>query len=103
MQDDVALTQRYFKKISRWRIKVSDAEALTFACLWMLASVLIVFAVYLSTEAQHPPGRIFAQLTFLLAFIGARQGLPMLAERWAQETDIARRISVAADNLQCLP
>jgi hypothetical protein len=94
MQDNVARTQRHFKKLARWRIKLSDAEAVTFACLWLLATVLIVFAVYLSTEAQHPPGRIFAQLTYLLAFIEALQALPMLAERWAQVTDIAKRINI---------
>lgn len=97
MKDDVARTQRYFKKVSRWRIKLSDAEAVTFGCLWLLATALIVFAVYLSTEAQHPPGRIFAQLTYLLAFIEALQGLPVLAERWAQVTDITKRIGVVVE------
>ena len=81
MQANAANTQRHFKNVSRWRILLSDAEALTFGCLWLLVTVLIVFALYLSTEARHPPGRIFAELTYLLAFVEALQGLPVLAER----------------------
>jgi ABC-type multidrug transport system fused ATPase/permease subunit len=92
IQLDPARTNHHFNKVSQWRIQLSDAEAGTFGILWLYATLLIVFAIYLSTKAQQPPGQIFAQLTYLLGFIEALQGLPILVERWTQVTDIIKRI-----------
>jgi ABC-type multidrug transport system fused ATPase/permease subunit len=82
-----------FYRERAWRIRLSNAEAWTFGYLWLAATIPIGLAIYLSAKAKHPPGQIFAELSYLLAFIESLQGLPLVAEQWSKMRDIIKRLA----------
>jgi ABC transporter transmembrane region len=82
-----------FYRERAWRIRLSNAEAWTFGYLWLAATIPIGLAIYLSAKAKHPPGQIFAELSYLLAFIESLQGLPLVAEQWSKMQDIIKRLA----------
>jgi ABC transporter transmembrane region len=92
LQSNMSGSTSNFLRERGWRIRLSNAESWTFAWLWLAATIPIGLAIYLSAKAQHPPGQIFAQLSYLLAFIGSLEGLPLLAEQWSKMQDIVRRL-----------
>lgn len=92
LQSNIIGSTSNFLRERTWRIRLSNAESWTFGSLWLAATIPIGLAIYLSAKAQHPPGQIFAELSYLLAFIGSLEGLPLLAEQWSKMQDIVRRL-----------
>jgi ABC transporter transmembrane region len=93
LQASTSLSTSNFYRELAWRIRLSNAEAWTFGYLWLAATIPIGLAIYLSAKAKHPPGQIFAELSYLLAFIESLQGLPLLAEQWSKMQDIIKRLA----------
>lgn len=92
LQSNIPGSKSNFLRERTWRIRLSNAESWTFGSLWLAATIPIGLAIYLSAKAKHPPGQIFAELSYLLAFIGSLEGLPLLAEQWSKMHDIVRRL-----------
>jgi uncharacterized membrane-anchored protein YhcB (DUF1043 family) len=88
-------TSNFFRERT-WRIRLSNAESCTFGALWLAATIPIGLAIFLSAKAKHPPGQIFAELSYLLAFIASLEGLPLLAEQWSKMQDIVRRLAASS-------
>jgi ABC-type multidrug transport system fused ATPase/permease subunit len=83
----------HYARISRWRVKLSDWEAITTGVmelfvLALMAGGLIRYCTLPGVEA----GDIFAAFRYVLLFIMALDSVPMLVQQITRLRDIGRRI-----------
>ena len=92
-QSDPELVRDHLRKLTGWRVRHSDAEALNFALMELF--ILGVMATALIQFCRHPnaqPGEIFAVFRYVLMFIMGLDVVPRLVEQWAKVRDIAHRL-----------
>lgn len=90
---DRAEVRGHYASLARWRVKLSDWEALNFSLmevfvLGLLAAVLWRF----SSGAVREPGEIFAVLRYVLMFVMGLDGLPVLVRQFSRLRDIGKRM-----------
>jgi ABC-type multidrug transport system fused ATPase/permease subunit len=83
----------HFARLSRWRIRVSDAEAATWTAVELATIGLIIAALLiLADQPGATVGTIFAVLGYVLAFGDAINDLPNIVQNTARVRDIVERV-----------
>lgn len=83
----------HYRRVSRWRVKLSDWEALTTGLMELFVLALIVGAlVRYCTLPGVAAGDIFAVFRYVLMFIMALDSLPMLVGQISRLKDIGARL-----------
>jgi hypothetical protein len=83
----------HFSLLSRFRIMLSDCEALNFGVMEVF--ILGLLAVSLVRSCQMPAadaGSIFAVFRYVLMFVMGLDGVPMLVQQISRIRDITRRL-----------
>ena len=89
--------QAHFDLLSGWRIRLSDAEALSFAGLECVVLIILATAlVRLATPGEATAGSVFAGYRYLVMFLGGLDRVPGIIERVSRFRDIARRVVLDA-------
>ncbi|MCE3003800.1 MAG: ABC transporter six-transmembrane domain-containing protein [Xanthomonadaceae bacterium] len=84
----------HFAALSRWRVRLSDAESFNFAATE--AFILAVVVGSLAIAAGDPAvsaGTLFAVLSYLWLVVYGIDQVPRLVEQWAKLRDVARRLA----------
>jgi ABC-type multidrug transport system fused ATPase/permease subunit len=85
----------HFARLSRWRIRVSDAEATTWTIVELATTSLIIAALLILAQAPGATvGTIFAVLGYVLAFGDAVDDLPNIVQNVARVRDIVERVQL---------
>jgi hypothetical protein len=84
----------HFGALSRWRVRLSDAESLNFAATeaFILAIVVVALAVA-AADTSVTAGALFAVLSYLWLVVYGFDQVPRLVEQWAKLRDVARRLA----------
>jgi hypothetical protein len=83
----------HFDMVRRWRIMLSDRDALSFGVLDLL--ILVAMAVALVRTCARPgidAGTIFAVLGYVMMYVIGVANLPQLVQQFSRLRDIARRL-----------
>jgi uncharacterized membrane protein len=84
----------HFAALSRWRVRLSDAESFNFAATeaFILAVVVAALALAAADDATTAGG-LFAVLSYLWLVVYGFDQVPRLVEQWAKLKDVARRLA----------
>lgn len=84
----------HYNAAARWRIKLSDNEAITMGLMETFVLALMVGAlVRFCTQPGAAAGDIFAVFRYVLLFIMALDRVPMLVQQFSRLRDIGRRMA----------
>ncbi len=85
--------QDYYRRVSRWQVKLSDWEAITAGLMEVFVLALMVGAlVRYCTSGSVEAGDVFAVFRYVLMFIMALDNVPLLVGRFSRLRDIGQRI-----------
>jgi ABC-type multidrug transport system fused ATPase/permease subunit len=88
--------REHYQAAARWRIKLSDNEALTMGLMETFVLLLMIGAlVRFCTQPGATPGDIFAVFRYVLLFIMGLDRVPMLVNQFSRLRDIGGRIAHA--------
>ena len=83
----------HFARLSRWRVRISDAEAATWTVVELATIGLIIAALLILVAVPDATvGTIFAVLGYVLAFGDAVDDLPNIVQNIARVRDILDRV-----------
>jgi len=84
----------HYKLISRWRIRLSDAEAMNWGVMELFDVVLsAAIIIRIASLKNIQPGTIYAMLAYLWNFIASLNNVPMLVQQLSRLKDIAQRMN----------
>lgn len=87
--------RRHLGRLARWRIHLSDLEALNFGVADLLLGTLIIGAVVITVRAGMTVGEVFAVLTYLIDLATALLVLPWTYQQSIRAQEIGGRIANA--------
>jgi ABC-type multidrug transport system fused ATPase/permease subunit len=83
----------HYDAVSRWRIKLSDWEALNFGVMELFVLALLATTLLRACRLDGAAaGDIFAMFRYVLMFVMAWDSVPMLVEQFSRIRDIHRRV-----------
>jgi ABC-type multidrug transport system fused ATPase/permease subunit len=86
-----AAVRDHFRRLAGLRVRISDAEAGTWAGLELCTIALAAFAFVRVTDITDQPGAIYATIAYLWTYVSSFDTLPALTQQVANLRDIARR------------
>ncbi len=87
--------KRHFFRICKFRIQLSDNEAINFSIIGLGLMVLVAFALYFSAFVlQMSAGTIFSTLTYIVQFAEAIVILPLVFQQMVRLKEISTRFTV---------
>jgi ABC-type multidrug transport system fused ATPase/permease subunit len=90
-----AKVHTHFARLTRWRVRVSDAEAMTWSVVELAIIGLIIAALFILSQVPGAtPGMIFAVLGYVLAFGDAVNDLPNIVQNTVRVQDIVARVRI---------
>lgn len=88
-----ASVRRHFRHLSRWRVRLSDAEARTWSVLELISmGIFLAVLVRLTQVPGLQAGDIFAALAYALAILDALDMLPERIGALSRTLDTVRRM-----------
>ena len=91
---NAARVRRHFLALTRWRVRLSDADANNFLATEIFILALILFALWRFTGAPAADaGGIFASMSYIGMFLAALDNIPRLIEQASKIRDVVRRLS----------
>lgn len=90
----------HYERVARWRVKLSDCEALNFGVMEVF--VLAVLAAALVRTCGNPgvaAGDIFAVFRYVLMFVTALDSVPLLVQQVSRLQDIRWRLQAEGPGL----
>ena len=86
----------HFRALSRWRVRLSDAQVGFWSAAELLTLAAVMVVVYLiGTVPDASAGDIFAALAYALAIVDTLDTAPDLVEQLSRLVDIRRRVDRA--------
>jgi ABC-type multidrug transport system fused ATPase/permease subunit len=84
----------HYNLLSRWRIRLADAEAMNWGVMELFDVVLSAAVIIRIASLKHlEPGTIYAMLAYLWNFIASLNNVPMLVQQLSRLKDIAQRMN----------
>ena len=84
----------HYNELARWRIKLSDAEAINFSLMELFVlGVMVATLVHFCKNSSPQPGDIFAVFRYVLMFIMGMDSAPKLVQQFSRLRDIGFRLA----------
>jgi ABC-type multidrug transport system fused ATPase/permease subunit len=90
---DAADITRHFRQLNRYRIQLSDLEAINFGLSESLLFLLVMFSLLVAALRNPSPGEIFAVLSYVIEFAEGIYALPVLFQQMIRVKEISSRLS----------
>jgi hypothetical protein len=89
----------HYGLVSRWRIKLSDSEAMNIGAVETLALALMVISLLRSCgAASASPGEVLALLRYVMMFVNGVDGISLLVQQASRLRDIGRRCCISPED-----
>ena len=98
-----AAVTAHYRLLARRRVVLSDTHAATWGLLEVFAIALAVFAFLRTTDVTAEPGRVFATVAYVFAYLTGFEDVPELTQQAANLRDIARRLDAGTAGEQTRP
>jgi ABC-type multidrug transport system fused ATPase/permease subunit len=84
----------HYRLLARWRIRLSDAEAMNWGVMELFSIGLSAAVIIRVASLKHlQPGTIYAMLAYLWNFIASLDHVPTLVQQLSRLKDIAQRMN----------
>ena len=83
---------RHYDVVSKFRIAISNREALSFFIIGISASLLFLVAIIVLSSQQTNAGHIYSVMTYIWNFVISLDDSPKLIEDFSNLKDIGKRI-----------
>ena len=93
-------SKRHFRRLARWRIHLSDLEAMNFGIAELLLAGLIIGAIVLTVDHSIAVGTVFSIIAYLIDFAEGLVILPTTYQQWIRAQEIGTRFNQAQLNDQ---
>lgn len=85
----------HFRRILKWKIKLSDLETINFSIVWLiLASLLIISIVFIVDNATISIGDKITAIMYVFEYIEVIMGLPFFYQELVRLREITQRLSL---------
>ncbi len=94
-QGDANGVREHYAAAARWRVRLSDAEAINFSLMefFILGVLLFSLVRFLRGATPRPAGDIFAVFRYVLMFIMGMDTVPRLVQQISRLRDIGFRLT----------
>jgi hypothetical protein len=82
----------HYQRVGRWRIKLSDSQAINFGLMELFVLGLIAAALVRSCSPSELAGDVFAVFRYVMMFIIGLDNVPLLVQKVSLLRDIGRRM-----------
>ena len=89
--------RRHFGILGRQWVRLSDAEAVSWSIVDVIAAALAIFALWRTVDAGAEVGDIFATIAYVWAYLGGFDQIPGVLQRMSNLGDIRRRLAGLED------
>jgi hypothetical protein len=93
----------HYGRIARWRIKLSDSEAINTGVSEIFILGVMAASLVRSCELPTAAGSIFGVFRYTMMFIMGMDGVPMIVQQGSRLMDIGRRINRETVCIKCDP
>nr|WP_103605821.1 ABC transporter six-transmembrane domain-containing protein [Campylobacter concisus] len=83
---------RHYDVVSKFRIAISNREAMSYFIIGISASLLFLVAIIVLSSQQTNAGRIYSVMTYIWNFVISLDDSPKLIEEFSNLKDIGKRI-----------
>ena len=83
---------RYYDVVSKFRIAISNREAMSYFIIGISASLLFLVAIIVLSSQQTNAGHIYSVMTYIWNFVISLDDSPKLIEEFSNLKDIGKRI-----------
>jgi len=83
---------RHYDVVSKFRIAISNREALSYFIIGISASLLFLVAIIVLSSQQTNAGHIYSVMTYIWNFVISLDDSPKLIEEFSNLKDIGKRI-----------
>lgn len=91
---DSAGVAAHYQQVARWRIRLSDAEAINFAAMEIFILGVLVAALAIVCQGTFAAGDIFAIFRYLLMFLMGLDTVPRVVQQLSRLRDIHQRVGL---------
>ena len=84
---------RHYDVVSKFRIAISNREAMSYFIIGISASLLFLVAIIVLSSQQTNAGRIYSVMTYIWNFVISLDDSPKLIEEFSNLKDIGKRIN----------
>ena len=93
-QSEPEKVRSHYNELARWRIKLSDAEAINFSLMELFVlGVMVATLVHFCMNSSPQPGDIFAVFRYVLMFIMGLDSAPKIVQQLSRLRDIGFRLA----------
>ena len=85
--------RRHFGILGRQWVRLSDAEAVSWSIVDVIAAALAIFALWRTVDIGAEVGTIFATIAYVWAYLGGFDQIPGVLQRMSNLGDIRRRLT----------
>jgi hypothetical protein len=85
--------RRHFGILGRQWVRLSDAEAVSWSIVDVIAAALAIFALWRTVDIGAEVGAIFATIAYVWAYLGGFDQIPGVLQRMSNLGDIRRRLT----------
>lgn len=87
--------QEHYRQVGRWRIRLSDWEAINFGLMELFVMGLLLGTLLRVGLSAAAPGDIFAVFRYVMMFLMGLDSIPRLVEQLSRLRDVGRRLQPA--------
>ncbi len=85
---------KHFHAVTRWNIRLSDLETLTFSGSWIILIVLLLYSVYTTVQSGvSSHGNVLAILMYVFAYMESVIILPLFYQQLVRLREISSRLA----------
>ncbi len=91
---DVSKIDRHFRRLMRWRVRLSDLETINFSLVWVVLAAMLLGSIYFIVEnSAISPGQKITTIMYVFDYIEVVVGLPIFYQEALRLKDITTRLS----------
>lgn len=91
---DVGKVDRHFRRLMRWRVRLSDLETVNFSLVWVVLAAMLLGSIYFIVDnSAISPGQKITTIMYVFDYIEVVVGLPIFYQEALRLKDITGRLS----------
>ncbi|TDQ67485.1 ABC transporter transmembrane protein [Maritalea mobilis] len=91
---DVGKVDRHFRRLMRWRVRLSDLETVNFSLVWVVLAAMLLGSIYFIVDnGAISAGQKITTIMYVFDYIEVVVGLPIFYQEALRLKDITGRLS----------
>jgi ABC-type multidrug transport system fused ATPase/permease subunit len=91
---DVGKVDRHFRRLMRWRVRLSDLETVNFSLVWVVLAAMLLGSIYFIVDnSAISSGQKITTIMYVFDYIEVVVGLPIFYQEALRLKDITGRLS----------